>query len=214
MRPTPGSILARAEAPAIVRRLLNTLDTVPDVAADYGCDPCTVLSIYRAATTPLQREHARRRKQSAQRKGVPTGRVPAHAYKPGTLRGMAARRWVPVGTVVIRKRPNKRPHRWIKVADVPHATGANWKLYATWLWEKANGPAPAGYRVGHADGNTLNDRPGNIVCAPKQSAALAAMSDPARQSRRIAKVAKARRLRAQWERGMREAAAQKRRAAA
>ena len=100
-------------------------------------------------------------------------------FKKGHLRGQAARRWRPVGTITIRndKLPEKLRHRkrkagmpawprrrrrWIKIKDTGPPQYC-WIPYARWLWQKKFGPVPAGYFVAHKDGNTLNDNEENFV---------------------------------------------------
>lgn len=68
---------------------------------------------------------------------------------------------VPVGTIVIR-RHNKVRSRYIKVA-MRGRQNERWRPYGRWLWEKCNGLVPPGKRVIHADGNPLNDEPGNLI---------------------------------------------------
>src|SRR5687767_7726725 len=68
----------------------------------------------------------------------------------------------PLGTVRERDAGNGQLVRMIKVRmDGP--TGLRWIPYAKWWWEQHRGPAPAGRRVCHADGNLLNDDPRNLV---------------------------------------------------
>ena len=92
----------------------------------------------------------------------------ATQFKPGHLRGMAARNWRPVGTIEIRpdrppmsRRHRKnarpgRPRRWIKVRE--HRPGdRGWTHYARYVWEQAHGPIPPEMVIIHEDGDALND---------------------------------------------------------
>ena len=69
--------------------------------------------------------------------------------------------------------------RFIKVRlDGPRKD--QWKEYARWWWEQNRGPVPMGKRVCHADGNTMNDAPENLVLlTPGDVVFLAHDRDPA-----------------------------------
>lgn len=68
---------------------------------------------------------------------------------------------VPVGTIVIR-RHNKSRARYVKVR-MRGRQNERWRPYARWWWEQHRGPVPEGKRVLHADGDTLNDDPSNLI---------------------------------------------------
>lgn len=100
---------------------------------------------------------------------------PATEFKKGWFRGAAARKWRPVGTVIVRydkpsrsvrlkcgpkTRGNRR--RWIKVCD-DGPPSHRWIPYARHLWQKRNGPVPDGMFVVHANGNSMDDRPANLI---------------------------------------------------
>ena len=70
---------------------------------------------------------------------------------------------LPIGTIRIRtRREGRRTHsvRFIKVR-VGGSKSSQWIPLARRTWELAYGPVPAGMRVCHMDGNTLNDDPAN-----------------------------------------------------
>ena len=103
---------------------------------------------------------------------------PATEFKPGCLRGMAARRWRPVGTVVTsvsRKssahgggRPHVRRQRLIKTRNHGNVRGRrSWRSLGQVVWEREHGPLPEGWVVMHADCDSLNDQPGNLVAMSK-----------------------------------------------
>lgn len=158
-----GCRRAYAEAATIIERLLTTMVTRDEIAAEYGCSSWLITKIYRTAPRE-QKLAASFRKLSAQRTGVKTGRVPPHAYKVGEIRGEAARRYVPVGTVLTRRHGNGKMYRWIKVRDVPRESWRNWKSYAVHLWEQANGPVPEGCIILHRNEDSLDDRLDNYEC--------------------------------------------------
>lgn len=106
-------------------------------------------------------------------------------FAEGNLRGKAARLYVAVGTVVVRTdrptrrfagkrqrsgRPIRGPKRkWIKITDSgPYHR--RWIPLARWLWRKWHGPIPRGYVIVHADGDTMNDTPENLVCLSRGEA--------------------------------------------
>lgn len=66
-----------------------------------------------------------------------------------------------VGDTAIRKR-GRREVKWIKVSNVgPHQH--RWMRYSRFVWEAVNGPVPAGKRLIHKDGDTLNDSLENLM---------------------------------------------------
>jgi len=111
------------------------------------------------------------------------GRSAETRFKPGQIRGAAARRYKPVGSITFRKdslsrhlRNRKRKagmppwprnlRRYIKIKDVGPPRYC-WIPYARYLWEQANGTVPEGCFVVHVDGNTLNDVLGNLRCVDR-----------------------------------------------
>lgn len=97
---------------------------------------------------------------------------------------------LPVGTIRIRTRKAGRHRnrvRYIKVRNSgPYKD--RWTEYARWLWEQKNGPVPAGKRVAHLDGDTLNDSLDNLgPLSPGDIAFLWHDRDPAGSKRNYAK---------------------------
>ena len=108
---------------------------------------------------------------------------PASEFKKGCLRGRAARRWRPIGTITIRydklfpwqhsrrhntgKHRKGEPRRWIKIRDdgLPQN---RWVPYARFLWEKRHGLVPAGYLIVHRDGNQMNDIIDNLIIVDRR----------------------------------------------
>ena len=114
---------------------------------------------------------------------VAGGRSAETRFKPGQIRGSAARKYKPVGSITIRKDPlpmrlrhRKRKkgmppwprnlRRYIKIKDTGPPQYC-WIPYAKYLWEKTFGPVPAGCFIVHIDGNTLNDSLGNLHCVDR-----------------------------------------------
>lgn len=96
---------------------------------------------------------------------------------------------LPIGTVRVRKNSQRRHARMIKVAaDGPR--GRRWITLARHWWLHNRGPIPAGMRVVHRDGDTLNDDPGNyILCGAGDVAYLARTWDPTLDERNACAVA-------------------------
>jgi predicted Zn-ribbon and HTH transcriptional regulator len=106
------------------------------------------------------------------KKGIHTS--PATEFKPGNIRGAAARKYRAVGTITIRHdkppkrlryRKNAKPgraRRYIKVRDdgPPHR---RYEVYARYVYEQNYGPIPPGLVVIHKDGDTMNDDPQNLL---------------------------------------------------
>lgn len=98
----------------------------------------------RLATTRLLNSAARKAAGRKRRSGVPAPNAGVEC---------------PIGTVTIRRK-NDSKARFIKI----RMAGKNrWKLYARHLWEQTHGPIPEGKQVLHADGDSLNDDPSNLV---------------------------------------------------
>lgn len=105
------------------------------------------------------------------RKGWCAKGTEATRFKPGGIRGAAARNYRPVGSVTVRRdkdtpnyyaMPRVRFSRWIKVKDDGRPQD-RYIPYARYLWQREHGPVPAGCFVGHRDNNTMNDNPDNLV---------------------------------------------------
>lgn len=70
--------------------------------------------------------------------------------------------YLPVGTVRIRRRRRGRNGVYeVRFIKAKFKGPNRWIPLAKYTWEKMHGPIPAGKRVVHADGNTLNDNPAN-----------------------------------------------------
>jgi hypothetical protein len=72
-------------------------------------------------------------------------------------KGAVPKHKVPIGTVRIRMHKNDKPRAWIKIAEPK-----TWMMLAVFIWERENGPLPAGYVVHHKDRDTINDSPDNL----------------------------------------------------
>lgn len=69
------------------------------------------------------------------------------------------------GAIRIRRR--RQQNRTVEVRFIKVRNGGpfarRWIPLARFTWEQMHGPIPAGYRVIHVDGNTLNDNPANYA---------------------------------------------------
>ncbi len=84
----------------------------------------------------------------------------ATQFKKGQIRGNAARKYRPVGSITMRKN-NGKLSRHVKVKE--HGpVNERYIPLARHRWEKVNGLLPEGMFVVHKDGDTLNDEPGNL----------------------------------------------------
>jgi HNH endonuclease len=72
-------------------------------------------------------------------------------------KGRRSEKWLPVGTVTMRRHKYDKPRMWLKVAE-PNV----WKLRAVVVWERKHGRLPRGHIVHHKDHDTLNDSPRNL----------------------------------------------------
>jgi hypothetical protein len=104
---------------------------------------------------------------------------------------------LPIGTIVVRGRTGNDRHqralqkRYIKVCD-DGPMQLRWVIYAKWWWEQNRGPVPAGMMVLHADMDTMNDEPENLVLGDASTKMKLCQSlDPetARENRRARKEA-------------------------
>jgi len=175
--------------------------TLTGLMREYRCGSPAIHAVIARLITPGEWQAIRRRNLSRSTKtqfkkghrtwnkgrkvpgGFPGSR--ATQFKPGCLRGQAARRYKAVGTIIVRydylyrarrSGPRRlrcnRKRRWIKVADGGRPQD-RYITYARWVWQQGHGPIPAGLRVVHLDGNQLNDSPANLALAtPAQVLAL------------------------------------------
>lgn len=135
---------------------------------------------------------------------------PATEFKPGCIRGMAARKYRAIGTIQVRivrltrrqnrrgrkpKLENRKRNRWIKVADGGRPQD-RWVAYARHVWEQAHGPIPKGMRVVHLDGDSMNDALANLKpMTPAEAMRYQRARDPEMERRRLAAVPAAARRR-------------------
>ena len=97
--------------------------------------------------------------KGVKRPGWHAGRMKETQFKKGCRSGIAARNWVPVGTI----KADTEGYLRIKVREAIHgeeATGYGntkvWPLYNRYLWEQSYGPIPPSHIVAFKDGNRQN----------------------------------------------------------
>lgn len=158
-----------AESVEIAHRLRKTRVTMRGMMYEYQCGYAVIMrAILSQMTLGQYRILARKRlgrggvkhrfklgheTWNAGMKGRSPPGCEATQFKPGCLRGNAARKYRGIGSVTIRRQPS----RWIKVDEGKYIP------YARYLWEKEHGPVPAGRFVVHANHRTMDDRLENLV---------------------------------------------------
>lgn len=183
----------------IAGRLRRLEVTLEKLMAEYHCAYSTLMDIVRSYISAAEWKRIKRKLlarggvktrfqkgQTAWNKGLhynAGGRSAETRFKPGIIRGAAAQRYKPIGTITIRhdslfrrQRQHKRkdgtrrkgkPRRYIKIKD----TGAPqycWIPYARYLWEQKHGPVPAGFFVVHIDGDQMNDCVENLTIVDRR----------------------------------------------
>lgn len=93
------------------------------------------------------------------RPGWHRGRMQETQFKKGERSGIAAKNWVPIGTVL----PDTDGYLRIKLREAQYGkepTGFGntkvWPMYGRYLWEQHNGPIPPKHMVVFKDGNRAN----------------------------------------------------------
>lgn len=120
----------------------------------------------------------------------------ATQFKPGAIRGAAARRLRAIGTVVMRRQHRRGRkgvdlHRVIKIEDLSAPSGARWIPVAEYLWRQAKRALPAGWFVVHEDGDTLNDALDNLLAVDRPAHMARLKARPDVEQRRKARQASA-----------------------
>ena len=85
-------------------------------------------------------------------KGVSVRLSPRTEFKPGR----DSERQLPPGHVSIRNDKAGKPRAWVKTQD-------GWMPRAQLVYTAKHGAIPGGHIVHHRDGDTLNDRPSNLI---------------------------------------------------
>lgn len=199
-----------ADAKKIARLWMIKDVSLPVLACKYQCSNITIIKAIRSVIPDNEYQQIRRRhllkggrstrfkkRCTPWNKGIhyqPGGRSVLTRFKKGQLRGNAARKYRPVGTISIRhdkpirrlqirKRKTGMPswgkqRKWIKIKDDGRLQD-RWIPYARYVWLQNKGPIPPGYFVAHKDGDQLNDEPDNLIFVNhRQALALQFARDP------------------------------------
>lgn len=120
--------------------------------------------VKKGQTIPGSEAHQFRKGQAPANKGLRRpgwhrGRMRETQFQPGQRSGMAAKNWVPVGSI----RADSEGYLRIKIREAMHGkkpTGFGntkvWPLYNRYLWEQEHGPIPPAHIVTFKDGDRAN----------------------------------------------------------
>lgn len=116
------------------------------------------------AATRFQKGHVPANK-GLRRPGYGPGRMRDTQFRKGERHGVAAARWVPIGTL----RENGDGYIDMKVREAPGARA--WRALHRILWEDAHGPVPAGHAVCFRNGDRLDVELANLDLVPRRELA-------------------------------------------
>jgi len=165
-----------AEAVEIVRRLAKSKASIKSLGKEYHCGYATIKRAIDSQLTKAQWQRISKKKMAdgGAKTRFPKGCVPWNKgthYRPGKgaektqfKKGHLPENHRHIGTIRIvnRNRDGRiTQHREIKISGIMQGKHI-WITYAKYLWEKENGPVPTGHFIVHADGDLLNDSPGNF----------------------------------------------------
>jgi len=205
-----NSDAVRRDADAIAARYLAGEISIKALMRGYRVGYEVIMDVLRPRTTAEQRtaiNDARRRSNAGPGRFCP-GQVPwnkgisccRHSpgteFRPGQIRGAAARQYRAIGTLSIRT-SHGTPCRYIKVREGGRPQD-RCVPYARWLWEQEHGPIARGWLVIHIDGDSLNDDLGNLRLVDRRThLAVQKARDPEMEVRRRSASSAAQRLRHQ-----------------
>ena len=108
------------------------------------------------------------------RPGWAAGRMRETQFKPGERRGVAAKNWRPIGTIL----SDLKGYLRIKVREAlkGEAYGFGnvrvWPLLQRHVWAQAHGPIPPGHAIVFKDGHRANCRLDNLECITRRALML------------------------------------------
>jgi len=152
---------------AIAARLQRTASSVYQVAKKLGLRKdaaylrreCRIQKGQRISPTTEFKKGQTPANKGLRRPGFAPGRMQETQFKKGQRSGMAAKNWVPVGTIL----PDSDGYLRIKLREAVYGkepTGWGnpgvWPQYHRYVWEQKNGPVPKGHVVVFKDGNRKN----------------------------------------------------------
>jgi hypothetical protein len=98
------------------------------------------------------------------RPGWASGRMRETQFKRGERNGVAARRWMPIGSTRVCD-----GYVYRKVSDVPAVPWTvNWKQEHLLVWERAHGPVPRGHVIAFRNGDQTDSRLDNLECITRR----------------------------------------------
>lgn len=97
------------------------------------------------------------------RPGWTAGRMRETQFKPGERSGVAAARYMPVGSTRI-----VGGYLYRKVSDRPGPWTLNWTLEHRLIWEAAHGPLPRGHALAFKNGDKSDVRLDNLECITRR----------------------------------------------
>jgi len=99
------------------------------------------------------------------RPGWSAGRMRETQFKPGERHGVAARRYMPVGSTRL-----VDGYLYRKVSDVMGVPWTvNWKIEHRLIWERAHGPIPPGHALVFRNGDRTDVRLANLACISRRA---------------------------------------------
>ncbi|MGE3840086.1 MAG: HNH endonuclease signature motif containing protein [Vicinamibacterales bacterium] len=138
-------------------------------SAVYLASPCAGrLGHGQGGATRFPKGHVPANK-GLRRPGWGPGRMKSTQFKPGCRQGVAAKNWMPIGTINVID-----GYLRIKVREAlpGEAYGSGntkaWPLMQRYVWEQAHGPVPENHVVVFKDGNTRNCDLSNLECLSRQ----------------------------------------------
>jgi len=208
-----------ADAKKIAKRLRSTSTTLEQLMKQYHCAYSTLMRVVRSQISRAEWQMIRKKKlaqggiamrfapgRATWNKGMKGLHLsPASEFKKGSVPANCKR----LGTVTMRK-DRAGPIRFIAVAgQTPQRH--KWIPYAIYLWEKENGPVPAGFLVRHMDGDRLNDDLSNLkIVDRREHIAVMKANNPNWKKKAIRSLKKTVRIRkAKKKKALKEALKQK-----
>ena len=161
-----------ADAERIVERLETTDVALTTLMREYNCAYPTIMrAIYSRMPKEQYRQIAVRKivkgAESTQfKKGHETWNKNMKGLRPSPAtefrKGHLPANCQEVGTILVCKSKTGNPYRRIKISG--SAQGKHqWISYAKYLWEQAHGNVPSGKLVAHANGDSMDDGPENLI---------------------------------------------------
>lgn len=135
-------------------------------SAEYLASPAACRTNGRQGMgTRFEKGHVPANKGIAHRPGWAPGRMAVNQFKPGVRAGIAAKNWMPIGTINL-----VDGYLRIKVREAlpgeayGYGNTRVWPLLQRHVWQQAHGPVPSNHVIVFRDGNTQNCDLSNLEC--------------------------------------------------